>query len=291
MLIRFFRELDYQPVSSLLNAVYRSPMRMALLTPERLRTEFRNRGTNPHENCVVLESSGGELVGFCGYEPLPNGRALLDGPVLREEYRGQGWGRRLWQEVADLLRARGIRTVSVVLGEGNNRGLNFLERLGFEREKTDVIVTCERRQKHPVLPPPGVTVEVSGPELDLSQYEDLHAALFNRRSLGYLEMLAGAENYRIFVARQGSQLIGHLEMEFMEEVATVEAYGVLPSYRRSGVGKALLAAALNNAWENEQTKMVRQIWKTSEPGFIKVYLEMGFVQKAAIHGFVRQLER
>ena len=110
MLIRFFRDLDYAPVSQLLNAVYRNPTRMAHLTPERLRTEYRNRGTNPHENCVVLESPEGELVGFCGYEPLPDGRALLDGPVLRNEFRGQGWGRRLWQEVADLLRARGIRT-------------------------------------------------------------------------------------------------------------------------------------------------------------------------------------
>ncbi|MGE0494154.1 MAG: GNAT family N-acetyltransferase [Vulcanimicrobiota bacterium] len=290
MLIRFFRELDYAPVSQLLNAVYRNPTRMAHLTPERLRTEYRNRGTNPHENCVVLESPEGELVGFCGYEPLPDGRALLDGPVLHTEFRGQGWGQRLWQEVATLLRARGIRTVSVVLGEANGEGLDFAKRVGFAPEKTDVIVICENSARHEINPPDGISVSLADNDLDLAEYEDLHASLFSRRSLAYLGVLARADNYRIFVARDGADLVGHLELEFLDEVATIEAYGVATTHRRRGIGRCLLAAALNEAWSQPGIRLVRQIWKTSEPGFIKAYLDMGFVQKAAIHGLVRQLE-
>lgn len=290
MLIRFFREVDYPSVSQLLNQVYRNPTRMAHLTPERLRTEFQNRGTNPHENCVVLESSEGNLVGFCGYDPLPDGHtALLDGPVLLSEYEGQGWAHRLWQEVCDLLRARGIRTVSAVLGEGNERALEFLERVGFRQEKTELIVVCDQRTQHPVSEPDGITVRLADSGLDLADYEDLHASLFSRRSLAYLGVLYRSPDYLIFVAQEGDELVGHLELEILDEVATIEAYGVLPSHRRRGVGRALLARALNHAWQQPQVELVRQMWKTTEPGFLKVYLEMGFTQKAAIHGLTRKL--
>ncbi len=91
------------------------------------------------------------------------------------------------------------------------------------------------------------------------------------------------------MARAGEQLVGHLELEFLDEVATLEAYGVLPEHRRRGVGKALLAAALKTAWSTPGVTLVRQIWNTTEPGYIKVYLEMGFELKYAIRGMVRPL--
>ncbi|MCA9796193.1 MAG: GNAT family N-acetyltransferase, partial [Candidatus Eremiobacteraeota bacterium] len=167
---------------------------------------------------------------------------------------------------------------------------DFARRVGFAPEKTDVIVICENPARHELNPPEGISVSLADNELDLSEYEDLHASLFSRRSLAYLGVLARADNYRIFVARDGQDLVGHLELEFLDEVATIEAYGVAPSHRRRGIGRSLLAAALNEAWSRPEIRLVRQIWKTSEPGFIKAYLDMGFVQKAAIHGLVRQLE-
>lgn len=290
MLIRFFREVDYAPVSQLLNQVYRDPTRMTRWTPDRLRTEFRTRGTNPHENCVVLEDPDGGLVGFCGYDPLPGGRALLDGPVLHQKFRGRGWGQRLWQEVSSLLKVRGIRTVSAVLGDGNERALRFLNELGFRQDKTDVIVVNDQRRSYEVELPSEVAIRTAGDELDLSAYEDLHASLFARRSLAYLGVLFRNPDYILFTAESEGELVGHLELEILGEVATIEAFGVLPQYRRRGVGKALLAEALNHAWSREEVDLVRQIWKTSEPGFLKVYLEMGFTEKASIHGLTRVLD-
>ena len=290
MLIRFFREVDYAPVSQLLNQVYRDQARMTRWTPDRLRTEFKTRGTNPHENCVVLEDPEGDLVGFCGYDPLPGGRALLDGPVLDLKVRGQGWGQRLWQEVSSLLKVRGIRTVSAVLGDGNDRAQRFLNELGFRRDKTDIIVVNDRKNRYQVPSPQGVTLRRAGDELDLSAYEDLHASLFTRRSLAYLGVLFRNPDYLFFTAEFEGELVGHLELEILDEVATIEAFGVLPPYRRQGVGKALLAEALNHAWSREEVELVRQIWKTSEPGFLKVYLEMGFIEKASIHGLTRILD-
>ncbi|MEW6283872.1 MAG: GNAT family N-acetyltransferase [Candidatus Eremiobacterota bacterium] len=290
MHIRFFREADYQPVAALLNAVDVSPTRKARMTAERLRSELANRDNNPHENFLVLEGPSG-VVGFCGYDPMAGGRALLDGPVLAPELRRQGWGKRLFEELSAVMSIRGIRHVAVVLGEENEAGEAFLTHLGFRLEKTDVIVVCDTPSSPVVAVPDGVQVELAGPDLDLSAYEDLHARLFSRRSLNYLALLARSSNYRIFVARRGQELVGHLELEFLDDVATLEAYGVLPEHRRQGIGKALLAAALREAWAQPGVALVRQIWNTTEPGFIKVYLEMGFEQKYAIRGMVRELEK
>jgi ribosomal protein S18 acetylase RimI-like enzyme len=290
VVIRFFREVDYEPVSKLLNEAYRNPTRLAHLTPDRLRREFANRGNNPHENCVVLESPQGDVVGFCGYDPLPDGRALLDGPLLRQEFRRQGWGHRLWQEISNLARARGIRTISAVLSDENEAAESFLDALGFRTEKTDVIMVCESRPaRPPAEAPEGVTVERAGDELDLADYEDLHARLFTRRSLAYLGLLARSPDYHILLARRGPELVGHLELEQLEDVATIEAFGVAPEARRQGIGKALLACALQFAWQLPAVRLVRQIWKADDSGYFKVYLDLGFQRKCSIRSLVRHL--
>lgn len=290
MVIRFFREVDYEPVSALLNRVYRHPTRGGQLSPDRLRREFANRGNNPHENCLVLESPQGGVVGFCGYDPLPDGRALLDGPLLREEFRRQGWGQRLWQELSNLARARGIRTVSAVLGAEDGSATHFLERLGFQAEKTDVIMVSESPPAADLpLPPAGVTIEEAGSELDLADYEDLHARMFSRRSLSYLGILVRSPGYHVLVARRGDDLVGLLEWELHEEVATVEAFGIEPESRRQGIGRALLAAGLRRAWSEPGVRLVRQLWKADDTAYFKVYLDLGFQEKCSIRGLVRHL--
>lgn len=290
MVIRFFREVDYEPVSALLNQVYRNPTRAGHLSPERLRREFANRGNNPHENCVVLESPQGEVVGFCGYDPLSAGRALLDGPMLREEFRGQGWGLRLWQEISNLARARGIRTVSAVLSAEEGPASHFLERLGFQAEKTDVIMVSDHAPPGDLpAPPAGVTVEEAGPELDLADYEDLHARMFSRRSLSYVGILMRSPGYHVLVARRREELVGLLEWEVHEDVATIETFGIEPESRRQGIGRALLAAGLRRAWSEPGLKLVRQLWKADDAAYFKVYLDLGFQQKCSIRGLVRHL--
>ncbi|MBI3928100.1 MAG: GNAT family N-acetyltransferase [Armatimonadetes bacterium] len=283
--IRFFRDEDYAGVSELLNSVYRTAPPM---TSSRLRSEFEHRG-DLSELSVVLETPPGEIVGFCGYSPLPEGRALLDGPVVKEAYRGKGWGQKLFEQIAGLLLARGLPTVSVVVGEDNTQARSFLSRLGFQEEKTDLIVVCEEPVHPRVEPPVGIAITKEQPELDLEEYENFHAQLFERRSLAYLGVLVRSPSYSIYAAREGRTLVGFLELEYLDEVATIEGFGVSPEHRRRGIGRALLARALDDAWATEGVRRVRQIWKSSDKGFVRVYLDLGFVQKYSICGMIRQL--
>jgi ribosomal protein S18 acetylase RimI-like enzyme len=287
MHIRFCRDADLASLCRLINELQRD--RASELTPERLRQELARRGNDARENFLVLEVEG-QVVGFCGYDPLPEGLALMEGPVVDPAYRGQGWGRRLWQELQALLADRGVRSVSLVLGADNQQGEEFALRLGFRREKTELIVFSETPRQYEVRPPEGVRVTAAGPDLDPVEYQEVHARLFARRSLSFMSMLAASPDYRIFVAHRGDLLVGFAEIELLGSVASIEALGVLPEERRRGIGRALLAAALNCAWAHPGIRTVRQIWRPSQPGYIEIYKQMGFSVKYAIRGLVREVE-
>lgn len=286
MHIRFCRDADLASLCRMLQQLQRD--RASELTPEGLRQELARRGNDPRENFLVLEVEG-QVVGFCGYDPLPDGLALMEGPVVDPAYRSQGWGRRLWQELQALLADRGVRSVSLVLGADNEQGEKFALRLGFRREKTELIVFSETPRHYEVRPPEGVRLAAAGPDLDPAEYQEVHARLFTRRSLSFINMLRASPGYRIFLARRGDLLVGLAEIELLDSVASIEALGVLPEERRRGIGRALLATALNYAWAQPDIRTVRQIWRPSQPGHVEIYRQMGFSVKYAIRELVREV--
>lgn len=285
MIIRHFQASDYLPVADLLKQTYRDSARLSGLTPDRLKAEISERGGDPKKDYLVVESQEGDLLGFCGYSTLSGGQARMDGPVVAYSERGQGLGERLWHELADLMRSRRVSTVSVMLEDGNRLGERFLKRLGFKQGSTQLIVTCDQ----PYL---GGKPEISGTVLrhvvggagfDRDAYIALHGKIFQARSRQFLDLLISLPDYHIFVAERDGQMVGFLELELAEETAIIESFGVHPDHRRSGLGSALLCSALEFAWQQPEVKLIRQIWKTDNPEFLKVYTSLGFRQKTALH--------
>ncbi len=285
MIIRHFQASDYLPVADLLKQTYRDSARLSGLTPDRLKAEISERGGDPKKDYLVVESQEGDLLGFCGYSTPSGGQARMDGPVVAYSERGQGLGERLWHELADLMRSRRVSTVSVMLEDGNRLGERFLKRLGFKQGSTQLIVTCDQ----PYL---GGKPEISGTVLrhvvggagfDRDAYIALHGKIFQARSRQFLDLLISLPDYHIFVAERDGQMVGFLELELAEETAIIESFGVHPDHRRSGLGAALLCSALEFAWQQPEVKLIRQIWKTDNPEFLKVYTSLGFRQKTALH--------
>lgn len=292
MIIRHFQNTDFEPVSTLLNRTYRDSARMAGLTPERLEQELTLKGGDPKRDYLVVESQQGQVVGFCGYSsPGPGAEARMDGPVISYPERGQGLGERLWHELADLMRSRRIQTVSVMLESENRIAERFLKRLGFEKGSTQLIVTSDRPYEGTAPPPPELTLRRlrAGDSFDRSSYLQLFEKLFQPRRESFLELLLGLPDYHIFLAERGGQAVGLLELELVEDVAIIESFGVHPDFRRAGYGSALLRAALEFAWRHKGIKLVRQIWKTDQPEFLKVYTQLGFKQKAALHRMSKKI--
>lgn len=286
MIIRHFQASDYTPVADLLKQTYRESARLSGLTPDRLKHEIAERGGDPKKDYLVLESQKGELVGFCGYStPSNEQHARMDGPVISYAERGQGLGQRLWHELADLMRSRRVATVSVMLEDQNLLAEKFLHRLGFQRNSTQLIVTSDRPYQGKRVEVPGLTIRrISGDMVfDRDAYLQLHGKLFQQRSRNFLDLLIDLPDYFLFVAERSGQMVGFLELELAEDTAIIESFGLHPDYRRMGFGSALLRTALEFAWRQPGIKLIRQIWKTDQPEFLKVYTSLGFQQKAALH--------
>jgi len=286
MIIRHFQASDFSPVTELLNRSYRHSARMSGLTPDRFRSEINARGGNLMQDYLVLEGRDSEVLGFCGYStPASNARARMDGPIIAYSERGQGLGRRMWHELADLMRSRNVSSVSVLLEEENRVAAKFLDRLGFKRNATQLIVTCDRPFQGRVDLAPGITVRriTEGDVFDRDAYIAAHGKLFESRSRQFLDLLIALPDYTIFVAEKDGRIVGFLELELVEDTAIIESFGVMSEQRRRGYGSSLLKSALEYAWRQSGMKLVRQIWKTEQPEFLQVYTALGFKQKTALH--------
>ena len=285
MIIRHFQKSDFPPVAELLNRTYNKSSSLSGLTPDRLQHELVELGGDLKKNYLVLESQKGELVGFCGYSaPSGNGRARMDGPVIAYGERGQGLGERLWHELVDLMRSRKMSSVTAMLSDENRIASRFLTRLGFQRGSTQLIVTSDKPYEGKVSTPKGLTIHCIGPgdSLDKASYTALHSKLFEARGESFLDFLVSQPDYIFFVGERNGEMVGFLELELVDDTAIIESFGVHPSHRRNGFGSALLRSALDFAWRQSGVRLVRQIWKTEQPEFLKIYTRLGFRQKAAM---------
>lgn len=292
MIIRHFQAADLPPVADLLKHTYSDSARLSGLTPDRLAAEMTERGSDPKKDYLVLESQKGDLVGFCGYStPANGGHARLDGPVIAYSERGQGLGQRLWHELADLMISRRVSTVSVMLEDQNRLGAKFLQRLGFQRSTTQLIVTSDEpyQGKKPEIP--GLTLRHigNGDNFDREAYTAMHGKLFEQRSRQFLDLLISLPDYHFFVAERDGEMVGFLELELADDTAIIESFGVRADQRQRGFGSALLRAALEFTWRQPDVKLIRQIWKTDNPEFLKVYTSLGFRQKAALHQMTKAI--
>lgn len=237
------------------------------------------------QDYLVLENRESEILGFCGYStPAGAARARMDGPIIAYSERGQGLGKRMWHELADLMRSRRVSSVSVMLEEENKIAARFLDRLGFRRNSRQIIVTCDKPYQGRVEVSPGITIRriTDSALFDREAYLQAHGKLFEKRSRSFLDLLIALPDYNIFVAESGGGIVGFLELELVEDTAIIESFGVRPDQRRKGIGSSLLKAALEFAWKQDGMKLVRQIWKTEQPEFLQVYTALGFKQKTAL---------
>lgn len=292
MIIRHFQAADFSPVTELLNRTYRRSATMSGLTPDRFKQEISSRGGNLMQDYLVLEGRDEKVLGFCGYStPADAAKARMDGPIIAYSERGQGLGRRMWHELADLMRSRKVSSVSVLLEDENRIAARFLDGLGFRRNSTQLIVTCDRPFQGKAEAVSGTTIRriTEGDAFDRDAYLAAHSKLFEARSRSFLDLLISLPDYNLFVVERQGDILGFLELELVEDTAIIESFGVRPDQRRKGIGSSLLKSALEYAWKQDGTRLVRQIWKTEQPEFLRVYTALGFKQKTALHNMEKAI--
>ena len=91
--------------------------------------------TEPGDHFLVADA-GGEIVGFAyssAYRPRPGYRLTRETSVyLSERARGQGLGRRMYDDLLDRVRADGIHVVLALVALPNPASIALHETCGFE---------------------------------------------------------------------------------------------------------------------------------------------------------------
>ncbi len=88
-------------------------------------------------------SDQSEPIGFAVILPHKEERVVSIGPVyVREQFQGQGLGRRLIEGLVEWAKIKGVRALFTQTWGGNTRARRLLENLGFQflREKPDTRV-------------------------------------------------------------------------------------------------------------------------------------------------------
>ncbi len=90
------------------------------------------------EGKMIIARDGEEIVGFAAVECNGNVGEIWE-IVIHPDYQGQGMGQQLFDYACEVLRSKGCSTLSLAVGENNQRARRFYEKQGFHFAGTSSI--------------------------------------------------------------------------------------------------------------------------------------------------------
>ncbi len=225
----------------------------------------------------VAEDEQGELQGIAFAALREARRATLDiYAAVAPELRRQGLGRALLQPVLKLpdaiLRAR--------VRDTHRAGRAFLGSLGFAEVSAQLSLSWPGHPRPEVPEMPALRIRDGG-ERD----KEILARLGNDAWAGVpdsfatradeIAQLFGEEGRLVLLAESEKRPIGYLSAVRLGRTLGIEEVAVLPEFRRMGVGRALVAAALNR----DAAGAVLSVSEDNKPARA-LYRSLGFAQSA-----------
>ncbi|MBS3967672.1 MAG: GNAT family N-acetyltransferase [Truepera sp.] len=262
MMVRELNESDLPQLLALLRQLDQHPEYRTIAPESRSLDELRlELFDNPSYEAkpLVLVRNGVT----CAYANLcsHHGEAFLEGPLLAEGVSPHE-AEPLLAAIIELARSK-YHYLDAFVGEANYRAQEALRLVGFEPFRTTYLYELPRQHQLPLTLHPGVRLELAT-EIELGTYRDLYRDTSDhwatRLAWDDEELLTRFDdpNVQLILAYLGSELVGHLELEFVPEegLAEVAYFGVLPQARGQGVGRALLTRGLREAFADPAVELV-----------------------------------
>lgn len=106
---------------------------------EKAGKDFFRRRINEKEGVCFVAELNREIVGYLAgglaktypYRTIKK-IAELENTLVKEEFRGQGIGKKLFEKFADWSRSMGIKRIKVSASTNNSRTVKFYESVGFK---------------------------------------------------------------------------------------------------------------------------------------------------------------
>jgi GNAT superfamily N-acetyltransferase len=232
-------------------------------------------GGDLDETVFVWESEDGALGGFVSLSLRPWAEGCVGSPVpyvegwfVAESLRRRGIGRALVDKAEAWAREAGFTELGSDVLVDNAISLQAHRRLGFlPTERLQFF----RKSLEPAAPALPVRVEQhTGSRAELRP-------LFELAEDSRAQLDSYVESGRVLVAVQGEEVIGHLQLTEADGASDLEIknMAVLESHRRRGVGRSLVARAVDLA-RAESRRSVCVATAAADLDNLRFYQQLGF---------------
>jgi ribosomal protein S18 acetylase RimI-like enzyme len=200
----------------------------------------------------------GQVVGFAAGGVL-NQTLTIEGPIVLPANQRQGIGAALFAHLEADARTAGVSYTQGGVRATNQRGLRFLEKLGYEPQNEVFVYETHQRLALAFEPPAGVTIGELKPRHLVPFLLLMHECFPAYRLPSTPQRLFEPDKMKIFLALdEADKPVGAVTAFFYPEdrIAYIYHLGIAEPYRRSGLGRALLISATDWLWETHNPRFV-----------------------------------
>jgi ribosomal protein S18 acetylase RimI-like enzyme len=200
----------------------------------------------------------GQVVGFAA-GGVRNQTLTIDGPIVLPAYQRRGIGAAFFAHLESDARAAGVTHTQGGVRATNQRGLRFLEKLGYEPQNEVFVYETHQRLEAAFAPPAGVTIGELKPKHLVPFLLLMHECFPSYRLPSTPQRLFEPDKMKIFLALDADDKpVGAVTAFFYPEdrIAYIYHLGIAEPYRRSGLGRALLISATEWLWESHNPRFV-----------------------------------
>ncbi len=220
---------------------------------------------------------------------------------VHPDYRGRGLGSKLYDLVEGQARAQGTNTLMIESNQRHTLLHEFLARRGFEFDRYIWTMLLPPDQLVPAPTwPPGITVRTFVPGQDEQLYwrtfNDTFADHYAHTDMPlehfvYISQRPSFDPAGAFFAFEGDKVAGMcipLIRAGTEDEGWIDDLGVMPDYRRQGLGRALLLAGVN--WLRTKVSTVKLGVEGKNQRALPLYTSVGFREHVGWVNMVKQLK-
>lgn len=253
MLIRPLQHDDLHALLALLELQDREPQYRSMVPDGRSVEELELELDDPVMYPLVLEHDGQvqAYINLCKHHD----EVFLEGPLFGADLDLDD-ACTLVDHALQAARLRNYPFVDAFIDDDNKRAQQVLHRSGFAPFRTTYIYSLAR-DKVPVSEPTSGLHILDAATIDTSVYRDL----YRTTSDNWTTRLAWSDDelaerfhnadVQLFLAYQQSTLIGHVELEYLEEeqLAEIAYFGILPEHRGQNFGRQVVMLAVRQAFD------------------------------------------
>jgi ribosomal protein S18 acetylase RimI-like enzyme len=200
----------------------------------------------------------GRVVGFAA-GGVRNQTLTIEGPIVLPDHQRQGIGAALFAHMEADARLAGVPHTQCGVRATNQRGLRFLEKLGYAPQNEVFVYETHQRLAADFAPPAGVTIGELKPRHLVPFLLLMHECFPSYRLPSTPQRLFEPDKMKIFLALDADDKpVGAVTAFFYPEdrIAYIYHLGISEPYRRSGLGRALLISATEWLWESHNPTFV-----------------------------------